>query len=156
MRKLTIRAIGKPTEPWQKEAIHMYQTRLQSFGGIDIVELPEGHGKTAKPDEKRTKSAEAESILKGIDAQTIVIAMDQHGKILDSEGFSKKIIEWESQSNIVFIIGGSWGLDESVLKRANFKLALGEMTLPHNLAKIVLLEQIYRARMIEGGREYHK
>lgn len=156
MKKRIIRAVGKPTESWQKEAIHMYQTRLQAFGGIEIIELPEGHGKTAKPDEKRTRSAEAESILKGIDNQTIVIALDQHGKILTSEDFSKRIVEWESQGNLVFVIGGSWGLDETVLKRANFKLALGEMTLPHNLAKIVLLEQIYRAKMIETGKEYHK
>lgn len=156
MKKLTIRSIGKPTESWQKEAIHMYQTRLQAFGGIELIELPEGHGKTAKPDEARTKSAEAESILKGIDAQAIVIAMDQHGKTLKSPDLSKKIAEWESQSHLVFVIGGSWGLHESVLKRANFTLSLGEMTLPHNLAKIVLLEQIYRAKMIQTGKEYHK
>lgn len=156
MKKRIIRAIGKPTESWQKEAIHMYQTRLQAFGGIDLIELPEGHAKTAKPDEKRTRANEAESILKGIDDQAIVIALDQHGKTLTSEAFSKRITEWESQSHLVFIIGGSWGLDESVLKRANFKLSLGEMTLPHNIAKIVLLEQIYRAKMIEAGKEYHK
>jgi 23S rRNA (pseudouridine1915-N3)-methyltransferase len=156
MKKRTIRSIGKPTEPWQKEAIHMYQTRLQAFGGVDLIELPEGHGKTAKPDEKRTRSAESDSILKSIDRDTIVIALDQHGKMLDSKAFSQKIIEWESQGNIVFIIGGSWGLDESILKRANFTLSFGAMTLPHNLAKIVLLEQIYRAKMIENGKEYHK
>jgi 23S rRNA (pseudouridine1915-N3)-methyltransferase len=134
----------------------MYQTRLQAFGGIDLIELPEGHGKTAKPDEKRTKSAEADSILKGIDSDAIVIALDQHGKSLDSEALSQKMSGWESQSHLVFVIGGSWGLDESVLKRANFVLSFGAMTLPHNLAKIVLLEQIYRAKMIETGKEYHK
>lgn len=156
MKKLNIRAIGKPTESWQKEAIHMYQTRLQAFGGIEIIELPEGHGKTAKPDEKRTKAAEAESILKGIDSYAILIALDGRGKTLKSEDFSKKIQEWERQNHLVFVIGGSWGLDDSVLKRANFTLSLGDMTLPHNLAKIVLLEQIYRAKMIENGKEYHK
>jgi 23S rRNA (pseudouridine1915-N3)-methyltransferase len=156
MKKRTIRSIGKPTESWQKEAIHMYQTRLQAFGGIELIELQEGHGKTAKPDEKRTRSTEAESILKGIDDTAIVIALDQHGKTLDSLAFSKKIAEWESQSHIIFVIGGSWGLDETVLKRANFTLSFSAMTFPHNLAKIVLLEQIYRAKMIETGKEYHK
>jgi 23S rRNA (pseudouridine1915-N3)-methyltransferase len=156
MKKCNIRTIGKPTESWQKEAIHMYLTRLQSFGGVELVELPEGHGKTAKPDERKTRSAEAQTILKGIDEAAIVIALDQRGKMLDSKAFSKKISEWESRNSLVFVIGGSWGLDETVLKRANFTLSLGEITLPHNLAKIVLLEQIYRAKMIENGREYHK
>lgn len=156
MKKLIIRTIGKPTESWQKEAIHMYLTRLQAFGGVELIELPEGHGKTAKPDEKRTKAAEAESILKGIDKNAAVIVLDQRGKTLKSEDLSKKINEWERESNITFIIGGSWGLDETVLQRANYTLSLGAMTLPHNLAKIILLEQIYRAKMIETGKEYHK
>lgn len=134
----------------------MYLTRLQAFGGVELIELPEGHGKTAKPDEKRTKAAEAESILKGIDKNAAVIVLDQRGKTLKSEDLSKKINEWERESNITFIIGGSWGLDETVLQRANYTLSLGAMTLPHNLAKIILLEQIYRAKMIETGKEYHK
>jgi 23S rRNA (pseudouridine1915-N3)-methyltransferase len=157
MKKLQIRAIGKLPEPWQKEAVHMYETRLQGFGGIEITELPEGHGGSDKPDEEKTKENEAVSLLKGIPEDSHIVALDKGGIILTSEKFSKQMESWASSSSqIVFLIGGSWGLGDEVITRAHTILSFGPMTFPHGLARVMLMEQIYRAKMIEKGGAYHK
>ena len=141
MKSLIIRAIGRPQETWQKEAIHMYVERLNRFGGIEITELPEGHGKSAKPDEQRAKKSESSALLKGIPEHTFVVALDSRGKAYDSKKLSKNIEEWEQKGRLVFLIGGSWGIDQETLNRADTILSFGPMTLPHGLARIVLLEQ---------------
>jgi 23S rRNA (pseudouridine1915-N3)-methyltransferase len=157
MKNLIIRAIGKPTDSWQREAIHMYVERLRPFTDLTVVELPEGHGGSAKPNESKTKEIEAISLLKGIPKDAFIVALDETGKSLTSPALSKKMAEWsDGGRTIAFLIGGSWGLHESVLKQANVTLSFGPMTLPHNLARIVLLEQIYRAAMIQSGKTYHK
>jgi 23S rRNA (pseudouridine1915-N3)-methyltransferase len=155
MKNLTIRAIGKPTDSWQREAIHMYAERLRPFADIQIIELPEGHDGSAKPNEAKTREIEAVSLLKGIPNDAFVIALDETGKSMASPDFSKRLADWsEGGRTIVFLIGGSWGLHENAKKYANFTLSFGPMTLPHNLARIVLLEQIYRAAMIQSGKTY--
>ena len=157
MKKTIIRAIGRPPETWQREAIHMYVDRLKPFGGVEIVELPEGHGGSARPDIVRTLKTEAASLLKGIPENACVVALDGRGKRLTSEQFAGLAAEWEAEGTaVVFLIGGTWGLDASVTKRANLALSLGPMTLPHALARITLLEQLYRAAMIRSGKTYHK
>lgn len=156
MKNAVIRAIGKPQEAWHREAIHMYIERLNRFGGIELVELPEGHGKSAKPDPHKSLKIEGESLLKGIPDGAIIVALDARGKTLDSETFSAKIEAWEQRGRVIFLIGGSWGIDQEVLKKADFVLSFGPMTFPHGLARIMLLEQIYRAKMIGAGSEYHK
>ncbi len=157
MKNLTIRAIGTLGEPWHKQAIHTYASRLEPFGGIEVIELPEGHKKSAKPDIAQTQSREAESLLKGIPPQATIIALDETGKEYDSLGFSKKLEEWSGGGKpVVFLIGGSWGLHADIRAKAQAIVSLGKMTLPHALARIVLLEQIYRAVMIQRGKEYHK
>jgi len=157
MKKLQIRAIGKLPESWQREAVHMYETRLEAFGGIEIIELPEGHGGSAKPDEAKTRHTEAVSIKKGIPEGACIVALDAGGVILTSEKFSSQIGAWESSAKqVVFVIGGSWGLDDAILGEADAILSFGPMTFPHGLARVMLLEQIYRAKMIGRGSEYHK
>lgn len=156
MKNTIIRAIGRLQESWQKEAIHMYTTRLDRFGGIEVVELPEGHGKSAKPDPQKGMKAEGESLLKGIPEDATIIALDSRGKTLDSKTFSTHIQTWTQKGHLVFLIGGSWGIDPEVLQKADFTLSFGPMTFPHGIARIMLIEQIYRARMIEAGSEYHK
>ncbi len=153
---MTIRAIGRLHEPWQKEAVHMYAMRLERFDGIEIIELPEGHGKSAKPDPQKGMRDEGEALLRGIPNNATIIALDSHGKMVDSKIFSSKVEGWNQKGHVVFLIGGSWGIDPDVLAKADFVLSFGPMTLPHGLARIVLLEQIYRAKMIEAGSEYHK
>lgn len=154
---IQIRSIGKPQEGWIKEAINMYITRCTPFGKIELIELPEGHGGSAKPDIKKTLRLESESLLKSLPKDSYIITLDEHGREFSSQIFSSLLLQEASLGKkLIFIIGGSWGLDPDVIKRANLILSLGKMTLPHSLARIVLLEQIYRAQMIGGGRNYHK
>ena len=156
MKNLVIRAIGRLPEPWQKEAIHSYKKRLEAFGGIEIIELSEGHKGSAKPDIERVKKLESEELLKGIPENAMIVACDEHGKSLDSIDFSETLEAFGLSGPVYFLIGGSWGFDEEVKKRANLTISFGKMVFPHGLVRIMLIEQIYRAKMIAGGREYHK
>jgi len=157
MPQLSIRAVGKLTETWQKDAIDKYLAGLRQFGGLDIVEAPEGHKGSSKPDEEKTRKIEVESLLKGIPPDALVVALDETGKQLSSPELADLLGEATDQGQpVTFLIGGSWGLDASVRTRANLVLSLGKITLPHALARIVLAEQVYRSKMIRSGRTYHK
>jgi len=152
-----IRAIGHPTESWQKEAMDMYVHRLKPYARLDLVNLPEGHQNSSRPDLTKTAKTEAMSLLKGLPKETWVVALDETGKEFNSLAFARHIHEWSESGRLVtFLIGGSWGLDTSVQNRADVVLSLGKFTLPHILARIVLVEQIYRAVMIDHGKTYHK
>jgi len=152
-----IRAVGKPKEDWQKEALKEYQKRLSAFAKIEAQEVPEGHGGAKKPDTQKTISKEAESLLASLPGNAFVIALDETGKNLSSEDFAKRIeVATEGGRPVIFLIGGSWGLDETVRERANLVLSFGKETLPHMLARIVLMEQIYRVETILKGKTYHK
>lgn len=155
MKRYIIRAIGRLPEEWQKEAIHMYEKRLRTLGGCETVELPEGQKGSANPDISRIKNLEGETLLRGIDQDTVIIALDKGGKTMDSEKFSR-FLEENDRSSITFLIGGSWGLSDECLKKTHVTLSFGPMTFPHGLARVMLAEQIYRARMIATGKEYHK
>jgi 23S rRNA (pseudouridine1915-N3)-methyltransferase len=110
-----------------------------------------------KPDVEKTRRTEAESLLKGIPNQAFVVAVDETGRTFSSNTFAEQIHAWsEGGRTLVFLIGGSWGLDTTVRDRADTVLSLGSMTLPHLLARIVLLEQLYRAETILAGKTYHK
>jgi 23S rRNA (pseudouridine1915-N3)-methyltransferase len=139
----------------------MYAQRYRPFSKLEITELPEGHKGSAKPNLTKTLQTESDTLLKNLDSDTFVIALDQSGQELSSEELSDLISSNNSRfvvrsSKFAFIIGGSWGLDKKVLERANLILSLGKMTLPHSLARIILVEQLYRAQMINHGRNYHK
>ncbi|MDD5726687.1 MAG: 23S rRNA (pseudouridine(1915)-N(3))-methyltransferase RlmH [Patescibacteria group bacterium] len=154
---IQVRSVGKAQELWGKEAINMYATRCSLFGKIELIEVAEGHEGSVKPNLAKAKQTEAESLLNKLPKDAYLIALDEGGKQLDSQEFSSTLEREASTGRpVVFIIGGSWGLDNEVLKTADLKLSLGKITLPHTLARIVLLEQIYRAQMISAGREYHK
>lgn len=157
MRTIQLRTIGKAQEPWHAQAIHSYLTRLSPFAKVGLLELPEGHGKSAKPDPTKTRQAEAVALLKNLPKSSTVIALDEHGPNLDVPTFSKKYAAWtEGGRPLVMLVGGSWGLDQSVLERADATLSFGKQTLPHLLARIVLLEQLYRAETVLHGKTYHK
>jgi 23S rRNA (pseudouridine1915-N3)-methyltransferase len=157
MFSFVIRRIGHPTESWQKEAIHSFVERLGPFARIEVQDLPEGHGNASKPDPEKTLFTEAKTLLRGLKDTDMVIALDQTGKNLDSETLAKKIqMLTEQGQRLFFVIGGSWGLHASVRSRAQCLLSLGAQTMPHNLALIVLLEQLYRTATITAGKTYHK
>lgn len=156
MKTLKIRAIGRLPEPWQKEAETVYAARIKPFAKLEIIELPEGQKGSAKPNEEQTKKTEAASLLKGIPDDAFVVALGEAGKEMDSVAFSKKLSEWGDRRTVVFLIGGSWGLHSDIKQKVGLWLSFGRMTLPHGLARVVLLEQLYRALMIEAGKTYQK
>lgn len=157
MKSIHIRAVGSPTEPWQSEAISMYLDRLKPFAKVELTEIAEGHQGSAKPDAAKTRTREAESLVKGQPKGSFIIALDETGTNLDSPSFARKLEAWaEAGRPLVFLIGGSWGLDPALRSQANAVISLGKQTLPHNLARIVLLEQLYRAETIIRNKEYHK
>lgn len=157
MTSYIIRAIGKPQTDWQRDAIELYRERLSSLARVSLITLEEGHQGSAKPDEVRVRSHEAERLVQSIPTPSSIIALDQHGKSHDTESLAVRITEWtDGGKPIVFLLGGSWGLDPSIHERANATISLGHHTMPHILARIVLLEQLYRVEMIRHGKTYHK
>ncbi|MEK7473363.1 MAG: 23S rRNA (pseudouridine(1915)-N(3))-methyltransferase RlmH [Patescibacteria group bacterium] len=161
MKRIQIRAVGRLPEAWQREAQTALLARLQPYAKTEILEVSEGHGGSRKPDATRAKRAEAEALRRGTarraPTNAFVIALDEHGKEYDSLAFAKQIETWsEGGRPLVFLIGGSWGLDEALAKDAHAKLSLGKMTWPHAIARLLLLEQLFRAETIARGKEYHK
>ena len=150
---IKIIAIGSIKEKYLKDAIAEYQKRLQKYTSIEIIEL-----KDESFDEiNKTLSKEAEKIKKHISEKDYIITLEIEGKQLDSVEFSKKLenIQLET-SNIAFIIGGSYGLSSEIKEMSNYHLSISKMTFPHQLFRVILLEQIYRAFKIKNNESYHK
>lgn len=157
MNRIIVRAIGKLNEAWLREGVDMYVERCKPYAQIQIIELPEGHAGSAKPDLPKTRRLEAEALLKSRQKDAFYVALDETGKELTSETLAKKLNDLGQEGRMpIFLIGGSWGLDEGVRTEADFVLSLGKMTLPHGLARLVLAEQLYRALSINAGKAYHK
>lgn len=150
---IKIIAIGSIKEKYLKDAIAEYQKRLQKYTSIEIIEL-----KDESFDEiNKTLSKEAEKIKKHISEKDYIITLEIEGKQLNSVEFSKKLenIQLET-SNITFIIGGSYGLSPEIKGMSNYHLSISKMTFPHQLFRVILLEQIYRAFKIKNNESYHK
>ena len=147
---ISIICIGKLKESFWKGACEEYLKRLSRFAKIEVLELPES--KTDDVDE------ESASILAHLPKSSYVIALDVVGNSLSSEGLAKKIktLAVDGTSHISFVIGGSNGYNDSVRKAADFRLSFSAFTFPHQLMRVVLLEQIYRAYKINAGEKYHK
>lgn len=156
MMKILIKTVGKPPEPWQRDGSAMYEERLKPIQPVQIVEVKEGHKGSSKPDEARARRAESDDLLSSLPNDAWIVALDETGKTMTSPAFASLLREKMDEGRTpVFLIGGSWGLDQSVCDRADLLLSFGKMTLPHGLARVVLLEQLYRAAMINAGRTYH-
>lgn len=158
--KVKIISVGKLKEKYLKDGITEYQKRLSRFCQFEIIELidektPE---KASQAENTKILAKEAERIQKKIGSRDFIIALAIEGKQFPSEVFSQQItnITVQGYSTITFIIGGSLGLDVSLKKRANVLMSFGLLTLPHQLMRLVLIEQIYRAFMIQEGSPYHK
>ncbi len=145
MQKVNIVCVGKIKESFFNEGVNEYLKRLSRFGKFEVIELPE------KPDLKR----EAELILPKMKGYSIVLAVE--GNMLSSEKLASKVKSLcDSGKEITFVIGSSCGLDNSVKNKADFLLSFSNMTFPHQLMRVILCEQIYRAFMINSNSEYHK
>lgn len=148
---IKIICIGKLKENYLKEAINDYTKRLSKYTKLQIIELQD-----EKTKEKALKT-EAERIQKYIKDNDYVITLEIEGNILTSEELSKKIkITQITHPNITFIIGGSYGLDNTIKQRSNYSLSFSNLTFPHGLFRLILLEQIYRSFKIMNNESYHK
>ena len=157
---ITVICIGKLKEKYWTAAIDEYSKRLKGYCSLDIVELKEARlpDKAGPAEELAVKEAEGEEILKRIKDNQYVITLEVKGKMLSSEKLAEKVesLGIDGHSNVVFVIGGSLGLSAAVSKRANFKLSFSEMTFPHQMMRVILLEQVYRAFKIIRNESYHK
>lgn len=149
---IRIIAVGSIKETYFTDAISEYTKRLKPYVRLEILQVPD-----AKCDEK-TRGKEALQILKAVRDTDYVITLEIAGKRLSSEEFAAKIEELSvsGRPDITFIIGGSLGLDDSVLRRSDYALSFSDMTFPHQLMRVILLEQIYRAYKIIRHEPYHK
>lgn len=158
--RITIYTVGKIKEKFFTDAIREYGKRLGRYCKLEIAEVadektPDGAGEAL---ERQIREKEGERLLKCIRGDVYLIALAIDGKMYDSVEFSHKIEQLgiQGKSHIGFVIGGSLGLADSVMNRADEKISFSKMTFPHQLMRVVLLEQIYRGYRIAKGEPYHK
>ncbi len=159
MLNVNIICVGSIKEKFFTDALNEYKKRLQRYCKFNIVELAEEKitDQETQAQIDKTLSKEGERILAKIGKSDYVIAMCIEGKQLSSEELSQKLSEISMLSGTVdFVIGGSWGLSKNVKSRADFKLSVSKMTFPHQLFRVMLSEQIYRAFTITANAKYHK
>lgn len=157
---IKIIAAGRIKEKYFEDAVSEYLKRLSPYAKVSILQVADEKApeNLSLKEAEAVKEKEAERMLKHIKNQDYVISLEIKGKSLSSEEFSELIgkLEVTGKSDIDFVIGGSLGLAETVSKRADLKLSFSEMTFPHQLMRVVLLEQIYRAYKILKNEPYHK
>ena len=158
--KITICCVGKIKEKFYSQAIEEYSKRLSKYCKLEIKEAADEKTPDSASDtvNRMIKEKEGDRLLSFIKDDSYVIALAIDGKMLDSVELSEKIdnLMLSGKSDIVFVIGGSLGLDKRVLDRADYKLSFSKMTFPHQLMRVILLEQIYRSYRIINGEPYHK
>ena len=158
--RITIAAVGKLKERYLKEGISEYIKRLSRFADVEIIEVDDEQApdSLSPAQEAQVKAREAERLLKKVKEGSYIILLDLVGEQTTSEGFAVKLENTmlSGNSHITFIIGGSLGLDQSLIGAANYRICLSKMTFPHQLARLILLEQVYRAFKIMKNETYHK
>lgn len=157
---ITFVTVGKIKEKYFRDAVAEYQKRLSKYCKLEIIEVADEKtpDKASETLEDQIRQKEAERILKNIKENAYCIALAIDGRKRDSVGLAEHI-EWlglGGKSSLVFVIGGSLGLHDSVIRRADEKLSFSDMTFPHQLMRVILIEQIYRCYRIINGEPYHK
>ena len=157
---ITILCVGQIKEKYFRDAIAEYQKRLSRYCKLQIIEVADEKTKenASEAENDLIRKKEGERLLKHIKDSDYCITLEIDGKMLTSEGFSKEIdrLGLAGQSRLVFVIGGAIGLDTAVIKRSDSALSFSKMTFPHQLMRVILLEQIYRSYRIMRGEPYHK
>ena len=157
---IDIVCVGRIKERYLADAIAEYSKRLSRYCKLNIIEVADEKTPEHASEgvDRQIKAKEGERIAKHLKPGAFVIALAIDGQMLSSEGLAAKVSQLGIQgvSHIQLVIGGSIGLDEAVLKRADYKLSFSKMTFPHQLMRVILLEQIYRAYKINAGEPYHK
>ena len=158
--KIKVVTVGKLKEKYLKDGIAEYSKRISRFAKLEMIELADEKTPDKASDSENQKILEIEGqrILSKVGDRDFVIVLAIEGKTLSSEKFSKQLEEASIKgfSTLTFIIGGSLGLTQDVKKRANLSVSFGRLTLPHQLMRLVLVEQIYRAFTIQQSSPYHK
>ena len=160
MQKVIILCVGKLKEEYWRLACAEYAKRMSRFADFSIVEIDEERlpDSPSPAQIKKTLEKEGERLLAKVPSGFEIVSMCIEGKQIDSESLAKKIQETaiNGSGNIAFIIGGSWGLSDEVKNASSFRLSMSKMTFPHQMARVMLCEQIYRAFQINNGGKYHK
>ena len=158
--KITVITVGKIKEKYLKDAISEYSKRLSKYCKLEIIEVADEKtpDNASEVVEDSIRSKEAERILKYVKDDAYVITLEIGGKQLSSEELADKIdkLGIQGTSHIIFIIGGSIGLGTAVLNKSNYALSFSKMTFPHQLMRVILLEQVYRSYRIISNEPYHK
>lgn len=158
--KLTIITVGKLKEKYWREAVKEYEKRLGKYASVTMMEVADEKepNNASLKDLEIIKEKEAERILSKIKDNQYVVTLEIDGKEYTSEQFATEYQKWKNtgKSNVVFVIGGSNGIGEDVKKRSNHEISFGKMTYPHQMMKVILLEQLFRVNKILNNEAYHK
>ncbi len=154
--KLQFWTVGKPHESYVKEGIEVFTKRISNYFSVQwqIIPMPKNAGMMSEMD---LKLKEGEMILDFLKKEDYLILLDERGKQLSSEGLASFMQQRanESEKNLVFLIGGAYGVSDDVMKRANYKWSLSQLVFPHQLVRLILAEQVYRACSILRNEKYH-
>ncbi len=154
--KIQFWSVGKAHEAYVKEGVEMFTKRISNYFTVawTIIPMPKNAGMLSETD---LKKKEGELILDWLKKEDYLVVLDERGKQLSSEGLAAFLQARanESAKNVVFLIGGAYGVDEAVMKRANYKWSLSQLVFPHQLVRLVLSEQVYRACTILRNEKYH-
>jgi len=152
--------VGKLREKYLREGINEYTKRISRFCDIEIQEVGDEQApeNLSPAQEEQVKRKEAEKILRKVKDGSLLIALDVKGQKFDSESFAAKLQSFfvSGYSHITFVIGGSLGLDDELLRKAHIRFSMSDLTFPHQLARLILMEQLFRAFKIINGETYHK
>ena len=153
--RLVVAAVGKPRDRHLAAAIEEYETRAARYWPLAVAEVREASGRGVSPIETRRR--EGERLLERVPSGALLFACDERGERLTSSDFATLLVQArDGARDVAFVIGGAYGLDDAVRKAAGHVLQLAPWTLPHELARLVLAEQLYRAGTIARGEPYHK
>ncbi len=154
--KIHFWSIGKNHEPYVKNGVEEFTKRISNYYPVQwtIIPVPKNAGMLCEAD---LKKKEGEVILSWLQKDDYLVALDERGKQLSSEGLAEFMMKRSNESvkNLVFLIGGAYGIDEAVMKRANYKWSLSQLVFPHQLVRLILAEQVYRACSINRNEKYH-
>ena len=153
--RISILAVGKIKEEWLKEGIFEFSKRLSKYSELVIEEISDVSDEYGID---KSTGEEGRRLLSRIKDGDFVVALDVHGQAIDSLTLSEKLVQWmdSAGARITFIIGGSNGYSEDVLRRANERIALSKLTFPHQFTRLILLEQLFRSFKISRSEKYHK
>lgn len=158
MIRFDVLAVGKVRDKWLQKGIDEYIKRLSRFSRTRIHQIPDQPCPKGETQQEQALAREGEQIITRINSRSYVIALDMNGKPMDSPGLAKLFESLSAQgiSDVTIIIGGSMGLSRDILAMADLILSFSRFTFPHQLMRVILLEQVYRACKINAGETYHK